>query len=258
MPIPPRPIPNPYSQQRRHGRRPDINFAGSGQSLINEGRADVAILPRGASAPNTLSGVFVRPRGYSPLHTPLGTSPLHQSPHSTSPLRTPTPPTPPRIEVPLARLMDGRGRPPRTGAAQTLGFDVVPRPTAIPIEDEKITEPQPAEPRSSFWAWRERYRTTHPPAETAPDADADADADALTGDAPLGPAPQTPALEPHVTDDEDDWEHVDAQDDADAVLGELELDSDMDGSHVLASASKMKVAGKATQLPREQASAAHI
>lgn len=256
MPIPPRPIPNPHAHshsQRRHSRRPEVNLAGGGQSLINECRADMAILPRGASAPNTLSGVFVRPRSFSPLHSPLGSSPLHPSPISTTPLRTPTPPTPPRIEVPLAQLMDGRGRAPRTGAAAAMGFDFVARPTVIPIEDDKITEPQPAEPRSSFWAWRERYRATHSPAEAAPPPDS------MAGDPPLGTSPQTPALEPHVTDDEDDWEHVDAEDDADPVLGELELDAEIvDACQVPTPTSKgtnAKAVRKASELSGQHASA---
>ncbi|BEJ11347.1 hypothetical protein CspHIS471_0107690 [Cutaneotrichosporon sp. HIS471] len=231
MPIPPRPIPNPHTQQRRHPRRPDINLAGGGQSLINEGRADVSLLPRGASVPNTLSGVFVRPRSFSPLHSPLGTPPLH-SPLSTSPMRNPTPPTPPRREVPLAQLMDGRGRAPRTGAAAALGFDYVPRPTIVPIEDEKITEPQPTEPRSSFWAWRERYLSATPPPVEAPPV-----SNEPANESALGRAPQTPALEPHITDDDDDdWEHVHADDDH--VFGDLELDTDMDASDVLPAAPK--------------------
>ncbi|CAK9786036.1 hypothetical protein CC85DRAFT_289215 [Cutaneotrichosporon oleaginosum] len=244
MPIPPRPIPNPHAQQRRHPRRPGVNLAGGGQSLISEGRADVSILPRGASAPNTLSGVFVRPRSFSPLHSPISTSPLRHSPLSSSPMRTPPPPSPPRREVPLAQLMDGRGRAPRTGAAAALGFDVVPRPTVVPIEDEKATEPQPTEPRSSLWAWRERYRAATPPAAPV----AAGASGSLYNEIALGPAPQTPALDPHITDDEDDWEHVDAEEDT--VFGELELDTDIDQNHVLPSGQKdTKLISDVSKLP---------
>jgi hypothetical protein len=124
-----------------------------------------------------------------------------------------------------------------------MGFDFVPRPTVVPIEDEKITEPQPAEPRSSFWAWRERYRASTPPAEAAAPAPG-----SLASEAALGPAPQTPGLEPHITDDEDDWEHVDVEEDH--LFGELELDTDMDGSHVLPAAPKNgKAVPEAAKLP---------
>ncbi|GMK54741.1 hypothetical protein CspeluHIS016_0113270 [Cutaneotrichosporon spelunceum] len=129
--------------------------------------------------------------------------------------------------------MDGRGRAPRTGAAASLGFDFVPRPTIVPIEDEKMTEPQPTEPRSSFWAWRERYLASTPlPVQAAPMPSE------LANEGALGPAPRTPALDPHITDDEDDWEHVHA--DEDHLFGELELDidQDLDASHVLPAAPK--------------------
>ncbi|KAL1409951.1 hypothetical protein Q8F55_003950 [Vanrija albida] len=241
MPIPPRPVPaHTHSRHRRPGTaipRKSLyttSRASTTASLVNDAdyRADIPYLPPFAfssSAPNTLSGIRLIARTPTPdTSRSIGSS--------SSLSRSPTPTAPPANEVPLdALLSDGRGRPKRTGAAAALGFDFVARPHVLALDADQATEPAapaapaPGVPRPSLWQWRTPETA---PSTVASERVEGAGAGALS-------APPTPALEPVQPlsdDEEDDWEHVDHEDDAAVMVGELELEdattttsSDADG-----------------------------
>lgn len=239
MPIPPRPVPAHNTRHRRPGTaipRKSLyasSRAGTTQSLVADSRAEMAYLPPFAfgpsSAPNTLSGI----RLISRTATPESSAVAATRSVGASLSRSPTPPAAPGAnEVPLDALIDGRGRPKRTGAAAALGFDFVPRPQVLALDADQATTPTPAaapapaSPRPSLWQWRTP--------ETAPSTLGER----ADGGGALS-SPPTPALEPVQPlseDEEDDWEHVDHEDDAAVIVGELELEetttttsSDADG-----------------------------
>lgn len=105
----------------------------------------------------------------------------------------------------------------------TMGFDLVPdlkgKVTALD-DGHKTLHPEPAEPKTGFWAWTERSRSK--------------------GESYLDSEPVPPTTPPPLEDDagDDDWEHVqayaEAEDEELCIVGELELD-DQEAAEVKAS-----------------------
>lgn len=178
MAIPPRPIPSKPTYRRSPrpvGRREAAH--------ITESRAEISLLPPlslTSSSPNPLRGV----------HLLSGSAPARPAPLETA------------REVSLATLISSseRGRPKRVPEATQLGFDFIPRPKVVVMEDKPLA-PAPVPPRATFWPWTASTPLTSP----------------LSKDK----SPPTPALDPC---GDDDWEYVDAEEDDDLVVGELELD----------------------------------
>ncbi|RSH87714.1 uncharacterized protein EHS24_000230 [Apiotrichum porosum] len=232
MPIPPRPIPTAPAHSRRPAARPGVvtrkehkDHRGSLHSLVADSRAEMQLLPAfGSSAP--------------PLHGIRITAGSPSSSGSSTRASTPPAgfPSAASREVALTTLMmDGRGRPKRTGAAAQLGFDFVPRPEVVAMGDNEsitppaVTEPVPTPPRPSLWPWSALSAATSPRPAASPLVTAVEVGEQLAeAPEPRLAGPATPPLEPTRPDeDDDDWEHVYVgvdDDDTVSIVGQLELE----------------------------------
>lgn len=129
-------------------------------------------------------------------------------------------------------MVPGGGRPIRAGAAQTMGFDLVPDlKSKVTALEEHHEEKEPSEPRSletktGFWAWAGRNRGKEDAGELVQQL----------------VQPPTPPLEQDAGDD--DWEHVLAEEDDElCIVGELELDDKEDTHDIKREATKITKSG---------------
>lgn len=132
MPLPPRSVRVSGYHVRRSSASPSLVY-------VDDVRAEMALLPHSApTASASTSGVK-----------------LAQIVRRASPASS-RPSTPMREreirevrEVPLATLIEahsGKGRPPRSGTAAGLGYDVVPRPEVVALDDKDASTDTPRVP----------------------------------------------------------------------------------------------------------------
>lgn len=233
MPLPPRSVRVSGYHVRRSSASPSLVY-------VDDVRAEMALLPQ--SAPNASATTGVR----------LAQIVRRASPASSRPS---TPRNDVR-EVPLAALIEaGGGRPPRAGTALGLGYDVVPRPEVLALDDKDASTdtprvplplplPTPGEARRAS-ASRSPKRSprlvpisptptagtgTTPPLDSAGTSAASVSTAAgfgLGGFAGLAGSPRrfwawgepvTPRLD---AADDEEWEYVDVED---GMVGGLELE----------------------------------
>lgn len=226
MPIPPRSVRLPGYHVRRSSASPSLLY-------VDDVRAEMALLPQSAPNASSTSGVKL--------------AQIVGKRASTPPAR--------KHEVPLAALIDGRGRPPRSGTALGLGYDVVPRPEVVALDDEHASTdtprvpamPTPREanangPRNGNGGPRRASDSRSPtrsprlvprkggtpPLSSGMAASAGSTGSAGSSGSVAGSPrrfwswgePTTPALAPQAPD-EDEWEYVCVED---GVVGDLELE----------------------------------
>lgn len=225
MPLPPRSVRVNGYHVRRCSASPSLVY-------VDDVRAEMALLPQSAPSTASTSGVRLAQivRRASPASSRPGT-----------PVRDRTLDT--AREVPLATLIEahsGKGRPPRAGTAQGLGYDMVSRPEVVALDDKDASTdtprvpsmPTPSEARGrKAPTSRSPQRSprlvpkntgTTPPLDTA--GSAGSTGTSVTSTISGSPRrfwswgePVTPKLEPN----DDEWEYVDVED---GMVGELELE----------------------------------
>lgn len=241
MPLPPRSVRVNGYHVRRCSASPSLVY-------VDDVRAEMALLPQSAPSTASTSGVRLAQivRRASPASSRPGT-----------PVRDRTLDT--AREVPLATLIEahsGKGRPPRAGTAQGLGYDVVPRPEVVALDDKDASTDTPRVPsmptpseargrkvspsrspqRSPRLVPTKNGTGTTPPLDTAGSSGSAASAGTSVGSTISGSPrrfwswgePVTPKLEAN----DDEWEYVDVED---GMVGELELEVVKEGKEPIAS-----------------------
>lgn len=227
MPLPPRSVRVSGYHVRRSSASPSLVY-------VDDVRAEMALLPQ--SAPNASATSGVRLAQIVGRRTPPAQS-RPSTPGSARDTR----------EVPLASLIEahsGKGRPPRAGTAQGLGYDVVPRPEVLALDDKDASTDTPRVPAMPTPGEARRVSPSRSPRSQrsprlVPTNTAAGSVGAPGGTPPLDSAgtsvtstlvgsprrfwswgePVTPRLEPTASDEE--WEYVDVED---GMVGELELE----------------------------------
>lgn len=222
MPLPPRSVRVSGYHVRRASASPSLVY-------VDDVRAEMALLPQ--SAPNASATSGVRLAQIVGRRTSPGSS-RPATPRETR-------------EVPLQTLIEhgGKNRPPRAGTAQGLGYDVVPRPEVLALDDEHASTDtprvprrasptrSPRSPRSPRTAQGQRSPRLVPqtgaPSGTTGSGTPPLDSTGTSVASTLAGSPRrfwswgepvTPKLE--ATSDEE-WEYVDVED---GMVGELELE----------------------------------